>query len=195
MYYTQDDFIGTAGEDDLNCIANARKLTRMYYSTDYKDTEKRRTILTELLGHIGENVAIDTPFHCDYGRNIYIGDNVIINMNCTFVDNKEITIGNYVLIASNVQIYTSSHPVLPQERLIFENAKESECFFKTFARPVEIQDNVWIGGGCIILPGVTIGKNSVIGAGSVVTRSIPENSVAVGNPCRVIRQFNCHDTV
>lgn len=115
---------------------------------------------------------------------------MIINMNCTFVDNKEITIGNYVLIASNVQIYTSSHPVLPQERLIFENTTGPECFFKTFARPVEIQDNVWIGGGCIILPGVTIGKNSVIGAGSVVTRSIPENSVAVGNPCRVIRQFD-----
>ena len=115
-------------------------------------------------------------------------------MNCTFVDNKEITIGNYVLISSNVQIYTSSHPVLPQERLIFKNTKGTGSFFKTFALPVKIQDNVWIGGGCIILPGVTIGKNSVIGAGSVVTRSIPENSVAVGNPCRVIRQFDCHDT-
>jgi len=190
VYYIQEDLVDAAREEDLNRIANARKLTRMYYSTDYKDTEERRAILAELLGGIGENVAIDTPFHCDYGKNIYIGNHVIINMNCTFVDNKEITIGNYVLIASNVQIYTSSHPVLPQERLIFENTTGPECFFKTFARPVEIQDNVWIGGGCIILPGVTIGKNSVIGAGSVVTRFIPENSVAVGNPCRVIRQFD-----
>lgn len=165
----------------------------MYYFTDHKDAVKRRSILKELLGSIGENVAIDTPFYCDYGKNIHIGNNVIINMNCTFVDNKEITIGDYVLIASNVQIYTSSHPVLPQERLIFENTKEPESFFKTFALPVAIQDNVWVGGGCIILPGVTIGKNSVIGAGSVVTRSIPENSVAVGNPCRVIRQLDCHD--
>ena len=189
MYYTKEDFLKTDEPETLSVISRARELTRAYYLTDYNDKQKRNQILSELFYSIGENVAIDTPFHCDYGKNIHIGNNVIINMNCTFVDNKEITIGNYVLIASNVQIYTSSHPVLPQERLIFENTKGPESFFKTFALPVEIRDNVWIGGGCIILPGVTIGKNSVIGAGSVVTRSIPENSVAVGNPCRVIRQF------
>ena len=194
MYYTKEDFLETAEPETLSIIARARELTRAYYLTDYNDKQKRKQILSELFGSIGENVTIDTPLHCDHGKNIHIGNNVIINMNCTFVDNKEITIGNYVLIASNVQIYTSSHPVLPQERLIFKNTKGTESFFKTFALPVKIQDNVWIGGGCIILPGVTIGKNSVIGAGSVVTRSIPENSVAVGNPCRVIRQFDCHDT-
>lgn len=114
---------------------------------------------------------------------------MIINMNCTFADDREITIGDRVLIASNIQICTASHPVLPQERLIPEGTQEHGSFFRTFAQPVEIQDNVWIGGGCIILPGVTIGKNTVIGAGSVVTRPIPENCAAFGNPCRVIRQF------
>mgnify|MGYP005802652687 FL=1 len=194
MYYTKEDFLETAEPETLSIIARARELTRAYYLTDYNDKQKRKQTLSELFGSIGQNVTIDTPLHCDHGKNIHIGNNVIINMNCTFVDNKEITIGNYVLISSNVQIYTSSHPVLPQERLIFKNTKGTGSFFKTFALPVKIQDNVWIGGGCIILPGVTIGKNSVIGAGSVVTRSIPENSVAVGNPCRVIRQFDCHDT-
>ena len=139
---------------------------------------------------ITRNVAIDTPFHCDYGKNIFLGNDVIINMNCTFVDNKPIRIGNRVLIASNVQIYTSSHPILPQERLVPDWRERRTTFFRTFARPIEIKDNVWIGGGCILLPGVTIGENSVIGAGSVVTSSVPGNCVAVGNPCRVIRRFD-----
>ena len=114
---------------------------------------------------------------------------MIINMNCTFVDDNPIRIGSQVLIASNVQIYTASHPVLPQERLIPEWEEKKTTFFRTYALPVEIEDNVWIGGGSIILPGVTIGENSVIGAGSIVNRSIPANCVAVGNPCRVIREF------
>ncbi|MEH2942463.1 sugar O-acetyltransferase [Lachnospiraceae bacterium KK002] len=138
---------------------------------------------------MGKNVAIDTPFHCDYGKNIFPGDNVIINMNCTFVDNKPIRIGSQVLIASNVQIYTSSHPVLPAERFHPDWEKTGATFFRTYARPVEIGDNVWIGGGSIILPGVTIGENSVIGAGSVVTRPVPANCVAAGSPCKVIRCF------
>lgn len=93
------------------------------------------------------------------------------------------------LIASNVQLYTGSHPVLPTERLVPDWKDKRTTFFRSFARPIEIEDNVWIGGGSIILPGVTIGENSVIGAGSVVNRSIPANCVAVGNPCRVIRYF------
>lgn len=189
MHYTQKDFINTAGPAELECIAKARQLTGMYHAADYTDTEKRRSILLELFGNMGEDVAIDTPFHCNFGKNIFIGDHVIINMNCTFVDDREIRIGSQVLIASNVQIYTASHPVLPQERLTNNSAPGHSPFFRTFTLPVEIHDNVWIGGGSIILPSVTIGKNSVIGAGSVVTKSIPENSVAFGNPCRVTRQF------
>lgn len=190
MHYEADDFLETAGPDTLKQIARARKLTREYYLSDYADTETRTAILRELLGGVGENVAIDTPFHCDYGKNIFLGSDVIINMNCTFVDNRPIRIGNQVLIASNVQIYTSSHPVLPQERLVPDWKEQGTTFFRTFARPVEIGDHVWIGGGSILLPGVTVGENSVIGAGSVVTRPIPANCVAVGSPCRVIRRFS-----
>lgn len=181
--------IETAGEEMLNRIAHARELTREYYFTDYLDKDKRRSILQELLGGIGENVEIDTPFHCDYGKNIFIQNNVIININCTFVDNREIHIGNQVLIASNVQIYTAAHPIMPQDRYVQDWENEGTNFFRTYASPVDIKDNVWIGGGCIILPGVTIGENSVIGAGSIVNRSIPANCVAAGNPCKVIRNF------
>lgn len=189
MYYEADDFVKTAEPENLEVIARARALTKEYFLSDYRDKEGRNAILRELLGGMGENVTVDTPFHCDYGKNIYLGNHVIINMNCTFVDNKKITVGDRVLIAPNVQIYTAFHPVLPGERLLSDEDEEHSTFFTTLARPVEIGDRVWIGGGSIILPGVTIGKNCVIGAGSVVTRSIPENCVAVGNPCRVIRCF------
>lgn len=185
--YKDSDFLETADSGTLKLIARTRELTREYYLSDYEDTEKKEAILRELLGGMGENVEIDTPFHCDHGNNIFLGNDVIIGINCTFVDNAEIRIGNRVMIASNVQFYTSSHPVLPQERLVSDWKEKGTTFFRTYARPIEIKDNVWIGGGSIILPGVTVGENSVIGAGSVVTRPIPANCVAVGNPCRVIR--------
>ena len=189
MEYSKQDFLETVGPQTLKQIAKTRGLTRKYNQIEHSDTEARKAWLRELFGSIGENVEIDTPFYCDYGKNIFIGSDVIININCTFVDNRPIYIGNQVLIASNVQIYTSSHPVLPQERLVADWKKKGTTFFRTFAKSVTIEDGVWIGGGAILLPGVTIGKNSVIGAGSVVTRSIPENCVAVGNPCRVIHRF------
>lgn len=190
MYYEEGDFLETGEGENLKQIARARELTRQYYMSDYEDTEGRMAILRRLLGGMGENVAIDTPFHCDYGKNIFLGNDVIINMNCTFVDNKPIRIGSRVLIASNVQIYTSSHPVLPGERLVPDWKQWGTTFFRTYARPIEIEDNVWIGGGSILLPGVIIGENSVIGAGSVVNQPIPPNCVAVGNPCKVIRCFD-----
>ena len=173
----------------LETIANARRLTRESYLTDYKETEKKNQILTELLGKLGDNVAIDTPFYCDYGKNIFIGDNVIININCTFVDNSKIIIGNNVLIASNVQLYTASHPTAPKERLICDWQEKRCAWFSTYSEPITIKDGAWLGGGVIVLPGVTIGENVVVGAGSVVTRSIPDNCVAVGNPCKPIRYF------
>ena len=193
MQYGKNDFLETADPESMKQIRNARKLTREYYLTDQEDTEKRRAILKALLGDIGENVTIDVPFHCDHGKNIFIGSNVIINMNSTFVDNQTIRIGNNVLIAPNVQIYTAGHPVLPQERLVSSWEEQRTPFFRTYALPVCIEDNVWIGGGVVILPGVTIGKNSVIGAGSVVSRSIPANCVAVGSPCKVIREITDTD--
>ncbi len=190
MYYEASDFLETADSDTLEQIARTRELTREYYFSDYRESEKRYALLRQLLGGIGENVAIDTPFHCDYGKNIFLGNNVIINMNCTFVDNQPIRIGDNVLIASNVQLYTASHPVLPEERLVPDWKERQTTFFKTYARPIKIKNNVWIGGGCILLAGVTIGENSVIGAGSVVNRSIPPNCVAAGNPCKVIHYFD-----
>lgn len=190
MYYEASDFLETADSDTLEQIARTRELTREYYFSDYRESEKRYALLRQLLGGIGENVAIDTPFHCDYGKNIFLGNNVIINRNCTFADNQPIRIGDNVLIASNVQLYTSSHPVLPEERLVPDWKERQTTFFRTYARPIEIKNNVWIGGGCILLAGVTIGENSVIGAGSVVNRSIPPNCVAAGNPCKVIRYFD-----
>lgn len=136
---------------------------------------------------MGDNVTIDVPFYCDYGCHIETGNNLIIGMNCTFVDCNKIRIGNNVMIASNVQIYTATHHTDKNIRLNQNWKKENLPYFRTTAQPIVINDNVWIGGGVIILPGVEIGKNSVIGAGSVVTKNIPANSVAVGNPCRVIK--------
>jgi maltose O-acetyltransferase len=183
------EIFNTSDSEIQGIIKRARDITKEYNFLASTDIIRKEALLTELFGSIGKNVSIDTPFYCDYGRHITIGDNVIININCTFVDCNRIQIGNNVLIASNVQIYTATHPVKTDERLI-ENWTEADSapFFRTYALPVKIEDNVWIGGGVIILPGVTIGKNAVIGAGSVVTRSIPGNTIAFGNPCKVIRE-------
>ncbi|MDE5910675.1 MAG: sugar O-acetyltransferase [Lachnospiraceae bacterium] len=169
----------------------ARELVKEYNSLPYEDREKRREVLTQLFERIGTNVSVGNPFFCDYGRNISLGDNVSVNMNCTFVDCNKITVGNNVLISSNVQIYTATHPVELKDRLTPEwTAESGEYFCRTYARPVTIGDGCWIGGGVIILPGVTIGNGSVIGAGSVVTKDVPSNCVAAGNPCRVLRRIN-----
>lgn len=179
-------------DDELvSIITKARRLTKQYNQTKFEDTIQKDSILSELFAKIGNNVKIDVPFYCDYGQHISIGNNVIININCTFVDCNKITIGNNVLIASNVQIYTATHPVNISDRLLDNwSYNNPHAFFNTYALPVTIEDNVWIGGGVIILPGVTICKNSVIGSGSVVNKSIPPNSLAVGNPCKVIRKIN-----
>ncbi len=189
MDYDKKDFVETADSATIKMIVNARRLTRRYYMTDYSDRSERIKILTELFGKVGENVAIDVPIHCDHGKNVRIGNDVVIGMNCTFVDNAPIDIGNRVMIASNVQFYTSFHPVKPKERFINDEDVKDGIFFRTMAKAIIVEDGAWIGGGAILLPGVTIGKNSVIGAGSVVTRSVPENCVAVGNPCRVIQRI------
>lgn len=195
MNYDKTDFLETAGPETLAQIARVRELRQEYDRSDYRDAEKRAAILRELLGEMGNNVTIDTPFHCNLGKNIFLGSDVIVGMNCTFVDDRAITIGNRVLIASDVQICTASHPVLPQERLVDGWKEKGTTFFRTWARPVVIQDGVWIGAKAVILPGVTIGENAVIGAGSVVNKDIPANCVAVGNPCRVIRRLEKKERV
>ncbi|MFV0419737.1 MAG: sugar O-acetyltransferase [Dysgonomonas sp.] len=178
----------------LKFKTKTRELVTKYNTLPYEEKAERVNLLKELFGSIGSNVSVGNPFICDYGCNIYIGNNVSINMNCTFVDCNKITIGNNVLIASNVQIYTATHPIDLNERIISDWTPESMKYFcQTFALPVTIEDGCWIGGGVIIVPGVTVGAGSVIGAGSVVSKNIPPNSLAVGNPCRVIRKINSKD--
>lgn len=176
------------GDPELTAMAlNAKRLTKLLNETDPGDRATRMNIIRRMLGRVGRNVHIDIDFHCEYGRHIFIGDRVIINMNCTFVDNNVIEIGNNVLIASNVQIYTATHSTRFAERTLPDTGLDDDEICITYAKPVRICDGAWLGGGVIVLPGVTIGRNSVIGAGSVVTRSVPDNCVAVGNPCRVIK--------
>ena len=175
----------------LDIKSHARKLLQEYNALAYEQKEEKISVLKQLFGGIGTNVYVGLPFICDYGRNIYVGNNVSVNMNCTFVDCNTITIGDNVLIASNVQLYTATHPVELSERLTPNWSIETEQYFcRTYALPIKIGNGCWLGGGVIVLPGVTIGDGSVIGAGSVVTKDIPENSLAVGNPCHVIRKIN-----
>ena len=165
----------------------AKDLTRDYNRLDSKSIEQKEKVLSELLGGKGKNLWITAPFYVDYGCNIYFGDNCEVNMNCTFLDDNIIRIGDNALIAPNVQIYTAFHPTNAADRFGEPKEDGSFEFCKTKTAPVNIGNNVWVGGGVIIMPGVTIGDNVVIGAGSVVTKDIPSNKIAYGNPCRIIR--------
>lgn len=166
----------------------AKDLMRDYNNADSADMEKKEKILKALLGGSGDSLWITAPFYVDYGSNIYFGNNCEVNMNCTFLDDNVIRIGNNALIAPNVQIYTAYHPTNAIARFGQPGQDGSFAFCKTQTAPVVIGDRVWIGGGAIIMPGVTIGDNVVIGAGSVVTKDIPSNSIAYGIPCRVVRE-------
>lgn len=145
-----------------------------YNALDLPPSE-RHALLRELLGDVGERAVIRPPFHCDYGYNIQIGEGAFLNFNCTILDVTRVTIGAACAIGPHVQIYTAEHPRDPAER---RTGIE-------YARPVTIGENVWIGGGAIIVPGVTIGDDAIIGAGSVVTRDVPKGATVVGNPARV----------
>ena len=174
----------------LEFKSKTHRLLMKYNSLPYDRKEEKYEVLKEMFGSIGTKVSIGHSFICDYGCNIHIGNNVTVNTGCTFVDCNKITIGNNVLIAPNVQIYTATHPVDLNERLApVETDDGVDYIRRTFALPVMIEDGCWIGGGVIILPGITIGKGSVIGAGSVVTHDIPDGVLAAGNPCRVIRKI------
>lgn len=148
-----------------------------------KDNKKVPDLLKDLLGKTGENIWVEAPFHCDYGKNIEVGENFFANYNLTILDVGKVTIGKNAQIAPNVSIYTAGHPIHPDSR---NTGYE-------YGISISIGDNVWIGGNVVILPGVTIGNNVVIGAGSVVSKDIPDNQIAVGNPCRVIREIGEED--
>ncbi len=165
-----------------------RKLLVKLNNSSPIDPEQRNELFTSLLGKIGDNVWIETPFFCDYGEHIYIDEGTFINVNAIFLDNNIINIGKNGLIGPGVQLLTASHPLSAGERLITSNGN-LKTSYKTFSKPIHIGDNVWIGGNTVVLPGITIGNNVTIGAGSVVTKNIPDNMLAFGNPCKIIRQI------
>ena len=157
-----------------------------YNHTRPSQNEEREALLKEMFAEIGEGVYLEPPFHANWaGHHVHMGKNVYANFNLTLVDDGEIYIGDYTMIGPNVTIATAGHPVLPELR--------QEAY--QFNIPEKKKKNVWIGAGVIILPGVTVGDNTVIGAGSVVTKDIPSDVVAVGNPCRVLRPIGEKDRI
>lgn len=155
-----------------------------FNQTRPSEQEKRSKLLKEMFNEIGDNCYIEPPFRANWGgKNVHFGNGVYANFNLTLVDDGEIFVGDNVMFAPNVIIATAGHPVHPELR-----RKQAQ-----YNLPVHIGNNVWIGAGAIVLPGVKIGDNTVIGAGSVVTKDIPSNVVAVGNPCRVLREINERD--
>lgn len=157
----------------------ARDLCLDLNATREGQRDERRRILRELLGAGGDDVWIQPPFFCDYGSNIFLGKKCFFNFNCTVLDVCAVRVGDHTLFGPAVQIYTATHPMDAGRRRTHE-----------FGRPIVIGSDVWVGGGAIICPGVTIGSRSIIGAGSVVTREIPDDVFAAGNPCRVIRPIS-----
>lgn len=157
---------------------HARKLVKQINESDPEAAQLREELFERLFGVCGKGLVIEPPFRCDYGSNIYLGDRVMMNFGCVLLDVCEIRIGNDTLLAPNVQLYTAGHPINWQLRA--HNGPE-------FGKPITIGANCWLGGMTVVCPGVTIGDRSVIGAGSVVTKDIPSDCVAVGNPAKVIK--------
>lgn len=166
-----------------------RQILKELNSCSPTNLSHKRILMNELFGKINNSLWIETPFFCDYGKNIFFDSNVFVNFNCIFLDVATITIGKNTLIAPNVQIYTASHPINASERLQYESGYDNSPSIKVISKSISIGENVWIGGNSIVLPGVTIGNNVTIGAGSIVNKNIPDNVLACGNPCKVIRRL------
>ena len=169
-----------AGDPQLTSERHrARGLIKIYNNLPEDQLDERNSLLKELIPHSGSNLEIQAPFYCDYGSNIVLGDNVFFNFNCVILDVTKVTIGNRCLFGPAVQIYTATHPL--------DHAQRATAL--EFGKSVTIGNDVWVGGNVTICPGVTIGDRTVIGAGSVVTKNIPSNVFAAGNPCKVIREL------
>lgn len=166
-------------EERLNCQAACQE----YNQLPVRDIEGRKAQIKKIIGRIGDDFCIEHPFRCDYGYNIQIGDGFYSNYNLVILDEAKVIIGNNVFVAPDCGIYTAGHPVNVRQR---NEGLE-------YAKSVVIGDNVWIGGGVKIMPGVSIGDNTVIGAGSVVTKNIPSGVIAVGNPCKVMKEISEED--
>lgn len=176
-----------AGElyDALDAELSADRLKTRVLLKELNDSredqaEQREKILSSLFPHAGASLWIQPPFYCDYGYNILLGERVFFNFNCVVLDVMQVTIGSRTLFGPNVQIYTATHPM---------NAAERASGLE-YAKPITIGEDVWVGGSAVICPGVTIGNRTVIGAGSVVTKDIPPDVFAAGNPCKVIRAID-----
>ncbi|MBR2742110.1 MAG: sugar O-acetyltransferase [Clostridia bacterium] len=174
--------------------AIADSTTIKYNNTPAEDTDTRNSLLSGLLGHIGRNCSIASGVKFDYGCNTYIGDDVVVNFNVVFLDCGEIHIGDRVLIGPGCSLLTPIHPTLPEERC-FRTAADGHKYLMLLAKPVTLEDDVWLGGNVTVMPGVTVGRGSIIGAGSVVTKDVPPDCIAAGNPCRVIRKITPEDTM
>ena len=161
---------------------NARRLTRLFNQTLETEESKRTELLKELFGSTGKNPYIEPTFRCDYGYNIHVGENFYANFDCIFLDVCEIRIGDNCFVAPGVHIYTATHLLNLNKRILGGG----------YGKPVNIGHNVWIGGGAIINPGVKIGNNAVIGSGSVVTKDVPDNVVVGGNPAKIIKKVELH---
>ena len=155
-----------------------KNLCREYNKLDYT-SEKRSELIKKILGKTGERICVEPDFYCDYGYNIEVGENFYVNHNCVILDCAKVKFGDNVLIGPNCAFYTAEHPI---------DAEKRKAGFE-YAKAITVGNNVWIGGSVVVLKGVRIGDNAVIGAGSVVTKDIPANSIAVGNPCRVVKSI------
>ncbi|MCY6959813.1 sugar O-acetyltransferase [Clostridium brassicae] len=171
------------GEELFKERQYAKDLIFEFNSLHPSKIEKRNEIIKKLFGSTRDDFFIEPPFRCDYGYNISIGENFYTNYNCTILDCAKVTIGDNVMFAPNVSLFTAGHPIH------FEPRNEGI----EYAFPITIGNNVWLGGGVIVNPGITIGDNVVIGSGSVITKDIPSNSIAVGNPCKVISKITDED--
>lgn len=172
-------------EDREKMYQNRNKFLDAFNNTKYGDFKKREKLARKYFGHVGKHFIMNKPFHCDYGCNIYIGDNFFANFDCIILDVNRVYIGNNVMFAPKVAIYTPGHPI----------DKDVRAKLLEYGKEVHIGNDVWIGGNTVVNPGVTIGNNVVIGSNSVVTKDIPDNVVAAGNPCRVIRPITEEDRI
>ncbi|WP_338786328.1 sugar O-acetyltransferase [Metabacillus sp. FJAT-53654] len=156
----------------------AHKLVQKFNNSDIEDFTKKEEIIEELFGSVGVNPSIEHNFHCDLGYNIHVGDHFYAGYNCTILDMAEVRVGHNCMIGPNVGIYTAGHSIEPKDR------NKSG-----YGIPIKIGNDVWIGGSCVILAGVTIGNNSIVAAGSVVTKDVPSNTIVAGNPAKILKSI------